>query len=273
MTVPADVASQPARVWHAPPISRLAVEGARATAELSVSAAVVPFLRRAPRGDGHPVLVLPGFTAGDHSTRPLRWFLRDRGYFVHGWRLGRNLGPTRKIFDGMRSRIEALLEMHHEPVSVVGWSLGGIYAREMARSAPEAVRSIITLGSPFGLTATGRATNADALFRSLSHLHHPEAVAAWQIPDNERPPVPVPSSAVFTRTDAVVPWPACVDEPRRSSTDRRESIEVRGSHSGLGHNPAVLLLIADRLSQPAGQWKPFIPTNRWRRLGGVGPRD
>jgi len=219
------------------------------------------------------VLVLPGFTAGDHSTRPLRWFLRDRGYFVHGWRLGRNLGPTRKIFDGMRSRIEALLEMHHEPVSVVGWSLGGIYAREMARSAPEAVRSIITLGSPFGLTANGRATNADALFRSLSHLHHPEAVAAWQIPDNERPPVPVPSSAVFTRTDAVVPWPACVDEPRRSSTDRRESIEVRGSHSGLGHNPAVLLLIADRLSQPAGQWKPFIPTNRWRRLGGVGPRD
>jgi pimeloyl-ACP methyl ester carboxylesterase len=227
--------------------------------------ALIPVLRHAPKGDGHPVLVLPGFTAGDVSTRPMRWFLRDRGYFTHGWRLGRNLGPTERIIDGMRARVEALLAQHGQRITIIGWSLGGIYAREIARSAPAAVRQVITLGSPFRLTGRPGASNAEPLFKLVSPMFQ-EAPPERLVPEDRRPRLPVPATAVYTRTDGIVPWQSCVE----STGPRRESIEVRGSHSGLGHHPAVLLTIADRLAQPEGTWERFEPTPTWRRLGGVG---
>jgi pimeloyl-ACP methyl ester carboxylesterase len=251
--------------WRRPPTSALALEGVRAAGELSAMGALIPLLRRAPTGDGHPVLVLPGFTAGDRSTVPLRWFLRDRGYFTHGWRLGRNLGPTDRIIDGMRARVEALLDQHGQRITIVGWSLGGIYAREIARGAPDAVRQVITLGSPFRLTGRRGASNAEPLFKLVSPLMQ-DAPPEQMVPEDRRPRLPVPATAVYTRTDGVVPWQSCVE----SDGPRRESIEVRGSHSGLGHNPAVLLTIADRLAQRDGTWSPFTPTSTWRRLGGVG---
>lgn len=253
------------RPWRPPPPARLLVEGVRASAELSAMGATLPILRRAPRGDGHPVLVLPGFTASDRSTRPLRWFLRDRGYFVHGWRLGTNLGPTDRILTGMRARMEKLAAEHGRPVSIVGWSLGGIYAREIARADPAAVRQVITLGSPFRLTVGDGASNAAPLFRALGGLHSTDVRELRGVPEEDRPPLQVPATAIYTRTDGVVAWPSCVESPG----PRRESIEVRGSHSGLGFNPAVLLAVADRLAQPEGSWRPFEPTGRWRRLGGV----
>ncbi len=220
--------------WSPPAPGRLAADGARAAAELAAMGAALPFLRRAPRGDGHPVLVLPGLTASDRSTRPLRAFLRDRGYHVHGWRLGANVGPTSQILSGLRARMEALGDQHGQPVSLIGWSLGGIYARQIARSTPRAVRDVITLGSPFRISGGG--------------------------------PPSCPVTAVYTRADGVVDWRTCLEDPG----PRRESIEVRASHTGLGHHPAVLLLIADRLAQPDGTWSPFQPTATWRRLGGVG---
>jgi pimeloyl-ACP methyl ester carboxylesterase len=196
--------------------------------------ALIPLLRRAPRGDGHPVLVLPGLGAGDRSTTPLRWFLRDRGYFVHGWRLGTNLGPTDEITRGMRALVERLSDQHGQLISVIGWSMGGIYAREIARRTPHVLRQVVTLGSPFRMARFGG-------------------------------PLQVPATSVYSRSDGVVDWEQCKEPPG----PRRESIEVRGSHTGLGHNPAVMLLIADRLAQPEGTWTPFEPTSRWRRLGGV----
>jgi pimeloyl-ACP methyl ester carboxylesterase len=199
------------------------------------AASVGPLLVRAPRGDGHRVLVLPGFTADDLSTRPLRWFLRRLGYRPAGWRLGRNLGPSERILDGLLERFESVAS-EDGPVSIVGWSLGGVYARELARHQPEHVRQVITLGSPL------RLAGGTPLSR-LRPGHRPRTSG----------PLPVPSTAVYSRSDGVVHWRSAM-EP---DGPRRESIEVRGSHCGLGHNPRVLQIVADRLAQPAGTWAPY----------------
>lgn len=202
----------------------LAGELPRAVGELGATLAAAPLLARAPRGDGHPVVVLPGFTASDRSTVPLRRFLKGLGYHVHGWRLGRNDGPTDRILQGLESRFSALRDLHGEPMTVVGWSLGGVYARDIARLDPAAVRQVVTLGSPLRLAGRGG-------------------------------DITVPVTNIYSRTDGIVPWRSCIDPPG----PRRENVEVRGSHCGLGHNAAALLVIADRLAQPAGAWEPFVP--------------
>src|SRR5215472_11827188 len=107
------------------------------------------WLMSAPRGDGHGVLVLPGLLASDVSTALLRRFVRRLGYDVRGWSLGRNRGPTDEVLDELPRRLSALAERTGQPVSLIGWSLGGIYARELARRYPAQVRQVITLGSPF----------------------------------------------------------------------------------------------------------------------------
>ena len=143
---------------HRPPSKDLQMLELRAFRLVGASRALLPFLRRAPGGDGHPVLVLPGLIASDTSTQPLRAYLTDLGYEVHGWGLGRNMGLKPGLEDKMKTR---LCELHKETgrqVSVIGWSLGGVYAREIASEAPDAVRSVITLGSP--LHGNPRATNA-----------------------------------------------------------------------------------------------------------------
>ena len=225
----------------------------RAVYELGAFVAASPFLRLLGRGDRHPVLVLPGFTASDRSTEPLRWFLRGQGYFVHGWRLGRNVGPTRRIMTGIDARLFELHERHGRPVSIIGWSLGGIYARELARRHPSMVRQVITLGTPFRL-AEGDHSAAEPMWQQLEP-YFVEELAALRAPEPDKPPLLVPSTAIYTRTDGIVRWHTCID----AEGPRRENIEVYGSHSGLGVNPAVFIAIADRLSQREGSWKPFKP--------------
>src|SRR5207244_11287989 len=116
----------------------LALEG-RAWLEFAALLPALPLLGRAPAGDGHPVLVLPGWLANDRSTQALRWFLRDRGYHVHGWKLGRNLGPSSRLAPALGQRFTALRARHGRKLSLIGWSLGGIYARELARRFPDDV--------------------------------------------------------------------------------------------------------------------------------------
>ena len=142
----------------------------RALFELGAVVAASPLLRAFGRGDNHPVLILPGFLAGDSSTAPLRSILQSQGYWVHGWRLGRNLGPTADIVDGFVDRLQELHDRHQRPVSLIGWSLGGIYARRLARKWPELVRQVITLGSPFRIKPTDRSA-ASALFDRLQPTH------------------------------------------------------------------------------------------------------
>ena len=230
-----------------PPSRALLLLEIRAVWELGAFFAMAPMLRLAPAGDGHPVLVLPGLAASDVSTQGLRAFLSDRGYAAHGWQLGRNAGPRPGVEAALQRRLAELHERHGRKVSIIGWSLGGIFAREVARRAPQQVRSVITLGSPFA--GEPRASNAWRVYEALSGLEvdaHPWREAMKQ-------PPPVPSTAIFSRSDGIVAWQGCLE--RQSPTT--ENIEVEGSHSGLGHHPAVLYAIADRLAQPEGAWRPF----------------
>jgi pimeloyl-ACP methyl ester carboxylesterase len=237
---------------RAPSALLLAAEQ-RAVLELGAFVAASPLLRMAGRGDRHPVLVLPGFTAGDRSTMPLRWFLRSQGWWAHGWHLGPNFGPTRRVVTGIQERLDELHGLHGRTVSIVGWSLGGIYARELARRKPELVRQVITLGSPFRMVDGDRSW-ASGMYETLSPAHRAELLRIAER-EEDRDRLAVPSTAIYTRTDGIVRWHTCIDE----RSDRSENIEVRGSHSGLGHNPTVLAVIADRLAQPEGQWRPFRP--------------
>ena len=234
--------------------SLLLLEG-RALLELAALLPAYPFLRRAPRGDGHPVLVFPGFMASDFSTRALRRFLRDLGYTVHGWKLGRNLGPSPELVRGLVERFDDVRRRHGRRVSLVGWSLGGIYARELARRFTADVRQVITLASPF---RDVEATNVPRFLRDVARRR--------QLPDEGdyrqvlHAPLDVPTTAIYSRTDGIAAWQSCCLEEGPLS----ENIEVASSHLGIGHHPVTLLTVADRLAQPEGEWKRFVPPARWR---------
>jgi pimeloyl-ACP methyl ester carboxylesterase len=231
----------------APPSRLLLLAEGRALWEAGASVALWPLLQLAPRGDGHPVLVLPGLIASDLSTRLLRRYLESRGHDAHGWGLGRNLGPREGIEDGMMRKLESLSETSGGKVSLVGWSLGGVYARLLASHRPDLVRCVVTMGSPF--TGTARATNAWRVYEGLSGQSSEDPRRMEHV----QPTPSVPTTSIFSRTDGVVAWRCSIEE----SGPQSENIEVIGSHLGLGAHPAVLYALADRLAQPEGQWKPF----------------
>jgi pimeloyl-ACP methyl ester carboxylesterase len=230
----------------APPSLRLLALEGRVWLEFATLLPALPLLELTPRGDGHSVLVLPGWLASDRSTQALRWFLRRRGYDVHGWEQGRNLGPTPDAVAALGRRFTALRKRSRRRVSVIGWSLGGIYARELARHFPNDVRQVITLASPFREPAATRAT---ALFRRLHGRggdEHGARLAA---------PLPVAATSLYSRTDGIVAWQSCLDD----DGPLRQNVEVVSSHIGMGHHPAALHVIADRLAQPEDTWRPYVP--------------
>jgi pimeloyl-ACP methyl ester carboxylesterase len=238
-----------------PPSRLLLLMEGRAFHEFLAFRASLPLLRLAPSGDGHPVLVLPGLVASDISTRPLRGFLRDKGYAAHGWKLGRNNGYFHGLEQRILDRIHDLRGRYGAKISLIGWSLGGIFARQIAKRVPGDIRTVITLGSPF--SGNPRATHAWRLYEFTSGYRvDDERVAfARALAD----PPPVPTTAIYSRSDGICAWQCCVEK----RTARTESIEVQGSHCGLGHNPAAVYAIADRLAQPEGQWQPFSRAG-WR---------
>ncbi len=217
--------------------------------EIGALLAAAPWLRATGRGDRHPVLVLPGFMGDDTSTIALRSFIRSWGYWAHGWRLGSNVGPTRAVLDGIRQRLDEIHTRHGRPVTLVGWSAGGIFARHLARANPEQVRQVITLGSPIQMHDGDRSAAslvADRLKRRFDPTFGGSA-------DHELGPLPVASTSIYSHTDGVVRWQVCLDV----ADDRHENVEVRSSHVGLGFNPAALLVVGDRLALPEGTWRPF----------------
>jgi pimeloyl-ACP methyl ester carboxylesterase len=243
-----------------------ALELPRAVGEMHALSQAVPLLRALPRGDGHRVLVLPGFTGDDRSTAALRWFLNDRGYRAMSWRLGRNLGPTDHILDGLQSLMTHMTAAG-ERVSIIGWSLGGIFGRELARAEPEVVRCVITLGSPFRLGDRARQeSHANGLYEALAELHS-ERARVPHPPEEDRPAMAVPVTNIYTRTDGVAPWRSCIDVHGA----RCENVRVPGSHSGLGHNPIAFAVVADRLAQPEGAWQPYRVPSCLASLVRVGP--
>ena len=243
----------PERVPLKAPSARLAALEMRAAFEFMAFMASSSSLYLMRRGDGHPVMVLPPFLVDDAYTAPLRWVLEGQGYGVHGWRQGTNLSRTRRIVDGLPGWLLELYERYGAKVSLVGHSGGGNWARDLARAYPFAVRQVITLGSPFRLRP-GDATQADQLADMVLKDQVPEDPSAL-IDEQDRPPLRVPVTAIYSRTDGVAPWHAGIE----SAGSGRENIEVVGSHCGLCYNPPAVFAVADRLAQPDGDWQPFRP--------------
>jgi pimeloyl-ACP methyl ester carboxylesterase len=233
----------------APALPLYLTEPGRAVADYGLYLAARPLAPSLPKGDGHPVVVLPGLLADDVSTRTLRSVLRRLGYDVHGWGLGRNIGPTAACITGMRDLLSHLDDRHGKPVTIIGWSLGGIFARDLARRTPASVRQVITLGSPFRLTRQSQ-SRATKVFDRFSHLH----IEHRSLPlESEAVPLTVPTTSIYSHFDGIVHWQTCLNPPG----ERCENIAVMASHLGLAHHPAAIWAIADRLAQPEGTWKLF----------------
>ena len=235
-----------------PPSKLLLLAEFRALGEFALGLASLPALATAPKGDGHTVLVLPGFLTSDRSTDFMRRALRGLGLNAVGWDMGRNLGGVYGVRDRLREKVANLKRESGKKVSVVGWSLGGVYARDLAVSLPDMVRGIVTLGSPF--SGDLRANNVGKLYDVVSGESvddaHPDDISALA------GDMPVPATSIFSRTDGVVHWRTS----QVKEHDTAENIEVVGaSHLGLGFNPAVLWALADRLSQAEGAFRRFTP--------------
>jgi pimeloyl-ACP methyl ester carboxylesterase len=233
---------------RAPGLGLLLAE-VRSLFEFNTSLLLSPLLMRAPRGDGHPVLTLPGFLASDLSMAPMRRYLKQLGYDSYAWEMGRNTGGLARMRAALRDRLAEIHAAAGRKVSIVGWSLGGVYARDLALQAPDMVRSVISLGSPFANDV--RATNATRLYEALSG----EAVE-----DNSElrtaiaGDLPVPATSIYSRTDGIVNWRTCLLRPSATA----ENIEVHlASHVGLGVNAAALWAVADRLAQREGEFRQF----------------
>jgi len=237
------------------PSALLMLLESRAPWEWAASIAALPWLAQAPRGDAHPVLVLPGLAAGDATTVALRQYIAALGYAAYPWDLGLNFGPRAGVIEQCRALVRELHARHGERVSLIGWSLGGVFARELAKEMPRATRCVITLGAPFA--GHPRATNAWRLYRMVSG-HDPVSDQSFA---TLREPPPAPTTSLYSRSDGIVSW-RCSVNPQRPQA---ENIEIVASHLGLGMHPLALYAIADRLAQPIDGWQPFAieGARRW----------
>jgi len=247
--MPTDRSQPPEMSPLRPPGLGLLLAEMRGIFELNASLLLAPFLMRAPRGDGHPVLTLPGFLASDLSMAPMRRYLKELGYDAHAWNMGRNTGGISRMRAALRDRLAEIHGSTGRKVSIVGWSLGGVYARDLALQAPDMVRYVVSLGSPFANDV--RATNATRLYEALSG----EAVGDNpELREAISGDLPVPTTSIYSRADGVVNWQTCLLRPSATA----ENIEVYlASHVGLGVNPAALWAVADRLAQAEGQFSQF----------------
>ena len=246
-----------------PPSPWLMLLEGRAPWEYAATIAVMPWLSRLPRGDGHPVIVFPGLGASELSTRTLRGFLGQLGYAVHDWGLGRNR-PRNGLLDACRERVLEVANQHGRKVSLVGWSLGGVYARELAKQLQPQTRCVITLGSPFsGHVRASNAARAYELYSGRPLQHDPVRAERLQ-----RAPA-VPTTSIYSKTDGVVAWQCSLNE----DAPHTENIEIHASHLGLGVNPLALYAVADRLRQDPQHWQRFdaqkVP--RWLFRGAKAP--
>jgi pimeloyl-ACP methyl ester carboxylesterase len=228
----------------------------RAPWELAAMMASWPWLKRLPRGDGHAVLVFPGLGANDATTTPLRSFLQDVGYSAYPWKQGFNFGPRRGVMEAMRELVQRTAERHGGKVSLLGWSLGGLYARELAKEMPELTRCVITLGTPFA--GHPRATNAWRFYEMVSgqSVHDPALI------DQLKTTPAVPTTSIYSKSDGVVAW-QCSLNPE---SPLAENIEVHASHIGMGMNPLALYAVADRLRHSA------VTPAHWQRFDAQGAR-
>ena len=243
-----------ARVRFSPPSPLLSYsEGVRALMEATTLIPTMPWLNQLPQGDGHHVYVLPGFLTSGASTTVLRAYLDRLGYRTSSWGFGRNLGPRENLEAEIADKVIQLSTRTGRPVSLIGQSLGGVFAREVAKDIPEHVRQVITLGSPFGTTEDhSEATNP--IVMRLFEMANGQSIDDIRTHfRNLQQPPPVPSTAIYSKHDGIVSWRACIEQ----ETDLTDNIQIRASHCGMGFNPAVYYAIANRLARTTNTWSKF----------------
>ena len=192
-----------------------------------------------PRGDGHPVIVLPAFFCSDGMTRGFRQWLTALGYTVEGWGSGVNLGPTAAAVTAVDRLLRESTEATGCKASLVGVSLGGVLARALANAHPDRVRRVITVCSPFQLPT---ASPLEPIYRALAPLHSGQHLLIGQLTE----PPPAPTTAIYSPRDGVVAWRSCIDEPGPN----RENIAIDGAHTTMLAHPLALRIIAERLARP-----------------------
>jgi len=195
-----------------------------------------------PRGDGHAVLVLPSILRSDGETAPARAYLAALGYRPFGWELGVNFGPTARLLAGARDRLDRLAAAHGR-VSLVGYSMGGLFARWLALHAPQSVRQVITVCSPFRDPAGSLAFPLEPLFRFWP------GVDLRALANEVERPLAVPGTFLYCRTDGIVAWRHCID----ADAAPEDNIEVTGHHATMPANRQVMRIVAERLARPAPQ--------------------
>jgi pimeloyl-ACP methyl ester carboxylesterase len=249
------------QVLEPPPRSGL-VREARGVIELPRLLFRISTLARQPRGNGEPVLVLPGYGSGNASTALLQSYLRFLGYRVRGWGRGSNKGEVPTLLTRVLKRLVSLARRNQQKVRIVGWSLGGYLAREAARERPDLVQQVITLGTP--VVGGPKYTVMAQIFRRRGI--DIDAIEA-EIESRNQISLTTPVTAIYSRRDNVVAWEACIDH----FTSDVEHIEVKATHLGLGFSPEVYKIIAERLAQGNGPSldRPRDPsTRRIKRLLG-----
>ena len=258
-------AFDPSEVPHnAPPSAWLLALELRAFWEFGALLPSWPLLSRAPKGDGHAVMVFPGLSANDASTVPLRYYLQSLGYSPWGWSQGFNFGPRAGVLDEAKDNLVRTFESTGRKLSLIGWSLGGVYARELAKELPHMVRGVITLGTPFA--GSHKSTNAWRVYELTSGRKIERESENYDLPTAP----PVPTTSIYSKTDGVVAWQASIQKPSKSNV-QTENIEVVASHIGLGLNPSAWWAVADRLSQPEADWTPFARGDKGRIHGLIYP--
>ncbi len=201
-----------------------------------------PQLLTAPPGDGRPIALAPGYLAGEYSMQPLAAFLRYLGYTVYPWGLGNNNGDVEEDIGRFGERIEGLHEdLDGEPITLIGWSLGGVIAREVARLREPCVREVITLGTP--VVGGPKYTSIGGFYAALKGINLDELEVEVHARNSEGLNQPVTS--IYTKADGVVAWQASVDV----YNPQARNIEVSSTHFGIGVSPVVWRLIADILSE------------------------
>jgi pimeloyl-ACP methyl ester carboxylesterase len=212
-----------------------------------------PGLARQPRGCGQPVLVLPGYGAGDVSTALLQGYLRFLGYHVRGWGRGRTRGEVHHLMPRVLKRLMSLARKSGQEVTLVGWSLGGYLAREAARERPDLVHRVITLGTPV-IGGPKYTVVARRFHRRGIDMDAMEAEIELRNQILLRAPV----TAIYSRTDAVVAWRACIDR----NGSNVEHVEVRTTHFGFGFSAEVYRIIAQRLAAQLERSDQLVLQNR-----------
>lgn len=217
--------------------------------------AAMPLLAGQRRGDGHPVLVLPGFLAGDESTGILRRYLAHLGYTPLPWGLGRNTGRPELMQSHLPERLRAVASQYGRKITLIGQSLGGVFARELAKLQADTVRQVITLGSPFGTRHGGSAMSlVRHLFEQQSGMSI-DAMRKLMLDEASTSSPPVPVTAIYSKGDGIVNWRVCREQVEDHQT---QNIEVPGSHCGMAFNPAIYHVVADRLAQPEDDWQKYV---------------